>query len=98
MAFPISGSKRRRRSFPDHIFGISTDCWFVLLTTDIAIGRKTEKVRSMRMINEKKMEVSWSDHIPGSGIDHDLLCSYWWMDFKIYRDLSYKFGKTGSSR
>ncbi len=39
------------------------------------------------------MEISWSDHIPGSGIDHDLLRGDWWMDLKIYRDLSYKFRK-----
>ena len=44
------------------------------------------------------MEISWSDHIPGSGIDHDLLRGDWWMDLKIYRDLSYKFRKAGSSR
>lgn len=39
------------------------------------------------------MEISWSDYIPGSGIDHDLLRGDWWMDLKIYRDLSYKFRK-----
>lgn len=72
---------------------------FVLLTTDIAIGRKTGKsaiyaYESMR----KKWKFLRSDHIPGAGLDHDLLCSYWWMDLKIYRNLSYKLGETGSCR
>ena len=44
---------------------------FTLLTTDIAIGRKTGKI--FRNLD-----------FPCSGIDYDLLCSYWWMDFKIY--------------
>lgn len=72
---------------------------FVLLTTDIAIGRKTGKSAIYAYESmSKKMEISWSDHIPGSGIDHDLLRGDWWMDLKIYRDLSYKFRKAGSSR
>ena len=72
---------------------------FVLLTTDIAIGRKTGKsaiyaYESMR----KKWKISWSDHIPGSGIDHDLLRGYRRMDFKIHCYLSYKLREAGSSR
>ena len=69
---------------------------FVLLTTDIAIGRKTGK---SAIYAYESMRKKWKFlHIPGSGIDHDLLRGDWWMDLKIYRDLSYKFRKAGSSR
>ena len=68
---------------------------FVLLTTDIAIGRKTGK---SAIYAYESMEISWSDHILGSGVDHDLLRSYRRMDFKIHCYLSYKLREAGSSR
>ena len=59
---------------------------FVLLTTDVALGRKTKKnaLRAFEALNPK-----WKFYVSGSGIDHDLLFCYRWMDCKIFFYLYY---------
>ncbi len=69
---------------------------FVLLTTDIAIGRKTGKMQSDAYESIRKKWKFLGVYIPGSGIDHDLLLCYRWMDLKI-SDLSYKFRKEAAA-
>ena len=57
---------------------------FVLLTTDVAIGRKTKKnaLRAFEELNPK-MAVSGPFDLSGSGFDHDLLFCHWRLDRKV---------------
>ena len=41
LAFPLLGCKGRRRAFSGDLSGPGTDLGFTLLTSDIAIGRRT---------------------------------------------------------
>ena len=67
---------------------------FTLLTTDIAIGRKTGKKCNLRISgNEKEMEIFRYFNLLCTSIDHDLLFGYRWMDFEIYHHLSDRFRK-----
>ena len=69
---------------------------FTLLTTDIAIGRKTGK--SAIYAYEKEMEVSWRIDLFSADTDHDLLCRDRRMDLKIYYDLSFGIRGTGGGQ
>lgn len=58
---------------------------FVLLTTDVALGRKTKKnaLRAFESL-DPKWKFLRTFNVYGSGIDHDLLFCYRWMDCKIF--------------
>ena len=62
---------------------------FTLLTTDIAIGRKTGKsaVAAYETMRPGWKKVGASDFF-GSNADYDVLCCDWWMDFKVFYGVS----------
>lgn len=58
---------------------------FVLLTTDIAIGRGTKQNALKGIWNITfQMGISWISDLPSTCTDHDLLFCNWWLDHKIF--------------